>query len=138
MRKVIALVVAMFGMTLFSGCKKYEEGPLISFRSRTSRVANVWKVQRVFRDGVDVTSSFSNYEETFEKDGSYSYQVGGVFSYSENGNWSFYNKDEEIDIYDLSIRQDRTIYILRLKEDEFWYYYYDNSVKYEVRLKPKS
>lgn len=136
MGKITTLVMAMFAMALFTGCK-YEEGPAISLRSRTARVANVWKVEKALENGTDVTSDYNNYVETYEKDGDYSINTGGTFSVTANGKWEFRSKDEEIRIYDAGVA-DRVIYILRLKENEFWYYYYDGSDKIEIRLKSKA
>lgn len=136
MRKIMTLAAALFAMALFTGCK-YEEGPAISLRSKTSRVANVWRVEKVLKNGTDVTGDYDSYEETYEKDGDYSLKIGGTFSIETSGKWEFQNKHEEIRIYDAGAA-DRTTYILRLKENEFWYYYYDGSDKYEVRLKSKT
>ncbi|HTF80291.1 MAG TPA: hypothetical protein VL947_01145 [Cytophagales bacterium] len=126
----------MFAVT---SCKKYEDGPLLSLRSREARVANVWKVETVLKNGNDVTGDYDNYEEIYEKGGKYSYTwtFGGV-SGTGTGKWKFQNDDEEIRLYDVDAREDRILYILKLKENHFWYFYNDGGDKYEVRLTSKA
>jgi len=140
MKKIIALSISILTLTLFTGCKKkYDDGPLVSLRSRAERVANVWQVATVLKNGSDVTGNYENYEETYEKEGtfSYTYNFGGV-AFSGSGKWMFQNNDEEIKRYDVSAQDDRILYILKLEEKEFWYYYYDGTDKFEVRLKSKT
>jgi hypothetical protein len=135
MKKLITFSITMFMALAISSCKKYEDGPLLSLRSRAARLANAWKVETVLKNGTDVTSSYDNYEETYEKEGKYSYQYNyGSVSFTGSGKWEFQNKDEEIRRSDVDAQNDRILYILKLKEEHFWYYYYDGTDKYEVRL----
>ena len=43
---------------LLGGCKKYEDGPGISFKSRTKRLYKSWVVEEVYVDGADVTAQY--------------------------------------------------------------------------------
>ena len=48
------LFIILFVTTIvFSGCKKYKEGPLISFRSVSTRLIGVWQVTEYISNGVD-------------------------------------------------------------------------------------
>lgn len=135
MKKLIAYSIAMVLIASVSGCK-YEEGPAISLRSKTARVANIWRVQTVLKNGEDVTSSYDNYKEIYNKDGGFSYEYSfGSVSFTGSGKWEFQNKSEQIRRFDVSAQDDRVLYITKLKENEFWYYYYDGSDKYELRLR---
>ena len=40
-------------------CKKYDEGPALSLRSKKSRIANKWKVDKLFKNGVDSTKYYA-------------------------------------------------------------------------------
>ncbi len=54
------LLLCLILAAVVSGCKKYEEGPLISFRSAKSRVYGFYTLQTLTVDGVD------EYEQYFD------------------------------------------------------------------------
>ncbi len=127
-------IIILFFTVLFpsvQSCKKYPEGPLISFRSRTERVSNTWKVDNYKLNGSDLTSLVSGYIETFSKDGNYSFSWGIL---AGTGKWAFQNKDNEIRITGVSNKSSETLYILKLEEKQFWYYYMDGNDKNEFHL----
>ena len=121
-----------------TGCKKYEEGPALSLRSKTARVVNTWKVESYTINGVDITSSLTsiNYTETYDKDGNYSYNSSAGTS---SGKWEFQSDKEQILRSGVSGQgsSTETLFILRLKEREFWYYYLDGNDKHEIHLAEK-
>ncbi len=129
----------LFGILVIASsltsCKKYPDGPSISFRSRIERVANTWKMEQVMLNSSDVTSTFTNinYTETYDKSGNYSYSsaVG-----SGSGKWSFENKDTQIKRQGVSGQSTLDLTILRLKENSFWYKYTDGNDNYEFHLVP--
>mgnify|MGYP002640353322 CR=1 FL=1 len=50
-------------MALFLGsCKKYDEGPFISLRSKEKRMSGEWKVQKFLINDFDSTNCFNKYE----------------------------------------------------------------------------
>ena len=118
MKKIFALVVlASFVLMGTYSCKKYEEGPMISLRTKTARVANDWKLEKAEQDGVDITANYPSAEQTFTKDGKYSAAVNGL-SYS--GTWEFDSKKENI-LVKIDGSSDEAKYeIIRLKEKELW------------------
>lgn len=125
-------IILILGVTLV-GCKKYEEGPGLSFRSKLARVSNTWEVESYTINGMDNTSTLKNlnYTETYEKDGSFSYNssAGGG-----SGKWEFQVNEEQIKRSGTSGQSTETLYILRLKKKEFWYYYLDGSDRHEFHL----
>jgi hypothetical protein len=131
---VALLLMAAFTMTTIQSCKKYEEGPAISLHSRAERVANTWKIENYKINGTDYTSGTSDYSETFSKDGDYSYQWG---AFSGSGKWAFQNDDTEIRITGTNSQPSETLFILKLKEKEFWYYYMDGNDRHEFHLLQK-
>jgi hypothetical protein len=42
-----------------SACKKYPEGPLISFRSAKNRVVGTWNVDKFYINSVDSTDEYN-------------------------------------------------------------------------------
>jgi len=126
----LALISILLATTIQS-CQKYSDGPMFSLRSRTERVANEWKVDNYSINGTDFTSLVSNYTETFTSNGGYSYSWGLL---NGTGTWKFQNNDEEIQLTGTDNQSDRTLVILKLEEDAFWYYYMDGNNKYEIHL----
>ncbi|MBL0098245.1 MAG: hypothetical protein IPP46_18440 [Bacteroidetes bacterium] len=128
------LMLLLMGAILLpsiESCGKYEDGPSISLRSRKERVANTWNVENYKVDGGDFTSLVSGYSEKFSKDGDYYYSWGLL---SGSGDWSFSHNDERINLNGNDGQSSRTLYILKLEEKEFWYYYMEGNVKHELHL----
>jgi len=118
MKKIFALVVlATFVLFGTYSCKKYEEGPLISLRTKTARVANDWKLNKAEQDGVDITANYPSAEQTFTKDGKYTASINGL-SYA--GTWEFDSKKENILIKIDGSTDQSKFKIIRLKEKELW------------------
>jgi hypothetical protein len=75
----------------------------------------------------------SGYTETYTKNGNYSYTwhfFGG------SGKWEFQNHDSEVRITGVSGQSSETLFILKLEEKEFWYYYMDGNDKKEFHMVP--
>lgn len=130
---LLLLVLASFMALGFQSCSKYEEGPLISLRSRNERVSNTWKVENYKVDGKDLTSLVTNYKETFTKGGAYSYSWGSI---NGSGTWAFQNNDMEIKLVGVDNQSSHTLIIQKLEEKSFWYYYMEGNEKHELHLVP--
>ena len=112
-------------------CKKYEEGPIISFRSKKSRIANKWKVSAVFKNGMDSTSYYAAAGSwvDMDKNGNADVMViqsNGTISDTTNseGRWELHEKNTvfALILTDLLTNDVDTSswLITRLKEKEFW------------------
>lgn len=135
--KTKSVLIAFITVTMIFGmesCKKYPDGPLINFHSRTERVANTWTVDNYKINGEDYTSLVSGYTETYTKDGDYSYEWGLL---SGTGIWAFQNNDEELKITGISNQSSQTYVILKLEDEQFWYYYMDGNDKKEFHMVQK-
>jgi hypothetical protein len=129
-----------------SGCGKYDDGPTISLRSRNARIVNTWKIDKVMLDGMPMTTAEIAMDEggaditnTFTKNGDYSYSFTndmGVVQ-SGNGKWEFVNSDNDIKIFGVDGIESETSTILRLTNDELWYWHMDGSMKMEMHWKTK-
>jgi len=136
MKSKISIVLAvLFAVVIpvVQGCKKYEDGPTFSLRSRKERVSNTWKVENYKINGTDFTSLVSSYTEVFTKKGSFNYSWGLL---NGSGTWTFQNKDSEIKLNGNDSQSSITLVILRLEEKSFWYYYMDGNNKNELHLIP--
>lgn len=133
MKKIIrisSLMMLLFVVAL-QGCKKYTNGPVVSFRTRSERLANTWKVDNYKKNGTDYTSLVTNYTETFSKNGAYAYDWSLL---SGSGTWKFQSKDEEVKLTGSDGQSSRTLTILKLEEKSFWYSTVDGNDSYEYHM----
>jgi hypothetical protein len=114
MKKIsMIIILAALLVPTIQSCKKYPDGPLISFRSRTERVANTWKIDNYQKNGNDYTSLMAGYTETYSKDGNYSYSWGSL---AGTGNWHFQNDDNQIKLTGITNQGTYNLVILKLEE----------------------
>ncbi|HIA11078.1 MAG TPA: hypothetical protein EYN69_03275 [Flavobacteriales bacterium] len=154
MRK-INLVICLFSfmLSLFPcACKKYEEGPLISFKSKEKRLVGKWLEVDEYGEALPTPEPF-----TWGRVSVFEFKADGEFSNSRvaaniasntistkvyHGRWSFDSKKENIKIYYTSGPTSLTyptdeydLTIQRLKYKELWYgvpgYYGLNTIYYE-------
>lgn len=128
MKKItkILFALAIIGGVVIS-CKKYEEGPALSLRTKKSRLAGEWTAEKVLLNGTDVTSTYlpsgSTYKIKIEKSGSWSdTYTSSSGSSSDNGTWEFVDKKENLKrITNGSGDADGdTSIIIKLKNKELW------------------
>jgi hypothetical protein len=77
------VTVIFISSILFSGCKKYDEGPKFTLRSVKNRLTNgPWKLQELTKDGADVTASYKeiDFEYNFDATGG----LGTSTTYSQS------------------------------------------------------
>lgn len=108
-------MVLAVGLSMNS-CKKYDEGPMISLRSKSARIVNAWVIDKVMTSGVDVSSQFSDdFVFTLNKDNTYSILSNGN---SEDGTWDFTDKKEGIQLTNSSSGTTEIFTIIMLKNKE--------------------
>ena len=132
---------------LFFSCKKYENGPLISLRGKTSRLTGTWALDQYLRNGNDETNLvlISNYTETYTEDGklsrAYTEEDGDPFS--ETGAWEWDADKAQIKISDVrsvewsdanSTLSTSAYTIVRLTNKELWYTFENGGDKHELHL----
>lgn len=123
MKKIAIIMALILGVS--TGCKKYEEGPVISLRTKKARVANTWKIEKAFNDGQDVTSSYDQYELYMSKDGDA--KLVAIYAYGDftgefetDGTWKFEDSKETLVLDYEDDDADEKYQILKLKENELW------------------
>lgn len=143
-KKLLVLpLVALTLLTVLTSCNKYEEGPVVSFRSKYSRVVNTWKAKYIFRDALDVTAWYTDWSLDLKEDGrltitDHDEQDSVV---TQEGFWSLTNKNEDIQfLYTKpAVANDRmTAHILKLKAEELWYESVSDSATWQFRLVPSA
>lgn len=125
-----------FALTLiFQGCKKGEDDPFISLRSRKGRLKGDW-VLKTSQENYSSTTTFSGSTFTFT---STTDVAGGTMTVN-----SFYNNDQSTESYDysmeLSIRKDGQYRLTTTKdgdaisESDLWFFNDGNKKKIGVQL----
>lgn len=140
------LTLALLLALIFSaaGCKKYEKGPALSFRSKTERISNKWKIYQVYEGGQDKTAdyknTFYNWINEMKSDGKYTltYRPGNLFDYTETGTWKFIEDNTKVYLDKDGSNDDGSWTIIKLKEDEVWVKTTYNNTEIELRLIPAS
>lgn len=145
--KLFLIVLLLGGL---SACKKYDEGPAFSLRTKTKRIAREWQIQEYYRNGNIETSQLiiTNYAESYNKNGvhtrTYNDKNGNLVS--ETGQWKLDNNKEEISVTGVgsiewtdqtSTVSSSSYIILRLTSKELWYYYENGGSKHQIHLKAK-
>lgn len=125
MKKQHALLLLIFSIFIF-GCKKYDDGPGLSFLSVTERLTGTWDVKKWEGGGFDAFDIYDEIEMEFGSDGDWQgeYAVFGGGSDDVYGNWSF-DEDKshiliEVNNYEYEWE------IKRLTNKELWFETEDN------------
>jgi hypothetical protein len=89
---LLALLFIALTLTSIQGCKKYEDGPAISLRSRSARLSNTWRVENYKVNGDDYTSLVSGYSEQVKLSGNDSQSSRTLFirKLEEKTLWYYY------------------------------------------------
>lgn len=135
----LALVLSM---GLFESCRKYEDGPTISFRSREERVANTWTATVLTRNTIDETNKYETYTMKFGKGGKFTWtkKLFGENQEVISADWELFRVDQEIKITlddPDPISGERLSYsfeIRKLKETEMWLHFLMFGDEWDVQL----
>jgi hypothetical protein len=132
--KTLAITASLVIVLNFYSCKKYEDGPAFTLKSKNSRLVGEWEVVEI--DGIKLGSgSFSvDLNLEFDKDGDFSFNqsysyYGYSYSYSYKGDWEWNSNKESLEI-SMPGSPSEDWDILRLTKDELWFEDSDGS-KYE-------
>lgn len=111
-----------------SGCRKYEDGPTISFQSKEARLADNWVARTLFRNDLDELDRYAVYNLILNRNGRMTWRIqptGGDLV-EVAGDWELANVNEAIritfDEKDPVSGETRLLFmdIRRLTADEFW------------------
>ncbi|MBL4715147.1 MAG: hypothetical protein COC01_08705 [Bacteroidetes bacterium] len=122
LKKVSVLaILGVFTLTSMTGCKKYEEGPAVSLKSKKSRVTNEWKIDYAYDldDAEVITDDFLGETWVFSKDGTFTEKDNGTID--KVGTWEFISDKKIIQISIDGTGSSTDEYtILKLKSKEMW------------------
>jgi hypothetical protein len=135
---MLIALVAIVSLSTLSACRKYEEGPNISFRSKKARITNNWRVGSAEVNGVEESSSayWAKQKHYFRRNGDYTVTVidpNTQEATNLNGSWKLYDGSRKIA---LTLRranagQDSVVdfNILKLYNKQMWLRRTDNTVE---------
>jgi hypothetical protein len=159
MKKIIIYSILI---TLFISCKRYEEGPLISFRSANHRIAGNWRVESFTANGIDSMAYLQRYHldglwhfapyDTYSdpdlkvlKDSLQSYGTWSTSSLDNHNSLAIFlfyvnripsSSTSTDTIADWPFRDSWEI--LRLKENDMKLTNVQNTIEYKIHFKPNS
>ncbi|MBL7811966.1 MAG: hypothetical protein JNL57_07045 [Bacteroidetes bacterium] len=124
------LLTGLLAVFLFSGCRKYEEGPTVSLWPRKERIEGKWVAAKVAYNTTDSTSAYKDYIWEFTRNYSVIVQVNKV---KRLGVWGTMTSDKDFVIdYDDGERQ--LFEIRKMTRKEFWIR--NKQSQLEFQLKP--
>lgn len=142
-RPVALLLGALMAAPLmFTGCRKYPDGPTISLLSREERVSNNWTAASIFRNNIDETTQWEVYDISFTKSGQFTWTIkpDGAPGLTLNGTWELATVDEQIrlEYTDPSANETRLLFmdLLKLQEEEMWVGFISEGDEYDLKLFP--
>ena len=85
MRNITIIIISFVFIITSASCTKYEDGPILTFRSKKTRISGTWKYESIIYVDLNsvVTENLPAIEFTCNKDGSYSDNEDSV------GTWKF-------------------------------------------------
>ncbi len=153
---LIKIGILVLVILLNISCKKYDEGPWISLRSKESRMSGEWRnISKFMVNGYDSTAYFTNYKTAyFNFNVDWSGQLGvhcdeiptkPTISLKGKWNWENNKGDISIEFYDsygdlippfspFAIDNSCIWEIKKLKKKEFYLETTDNGVHYRLEL----
>jgi len=118
---LLPFIIVLF---FFSNCSKYEDGPGLSLRSKTSRLTGEWEIAKVNGESTTDYDYYDEYILEFEKDGDFhvktSYTYDNMpYSYDISGEWEWDDDKESVII---TLDGDEAILeVVRLTNKELWF-----------------
>ena len=143
-KTVLFILVAFVGM---AACKKYEEGPFISFRSPEKRLCKTWYLKELTDQDNNSYDVNENTTATFDKNGNvyiHYYNTPLQRYQTDTNQWRFVDNKKNVEIASKTIQVTvdtladsiafhyetvtvyDTIFINRLTNKDFWFIWHDN------------
>jgi hypothetical protein len=139
-KSVYAIVLMAVVSTAFTSCKKGEDDPALSLRSREARFVNQWTLTRYEKNGQSQDLSGATFIYDTNKDGTLKQTIeGSIFGVAtrsiESGTWSFLDDKERVRV---SVDSVVEVYdIQRLANSELWLKQIDGSDTYVYQFEGK-
>lgn len=126
-------VIFLFIIIIFGACKKYDEGPAFSLRSKTDRLKGEWLCQGIYKNG-DVIDTMQTFADSYKLQ---FYADGNGISYF--GAWNFYftwsfstNKTSVLWLMTEDGAKQESMDIIKLTHDDFWFISSEDNFEYKM------
>ncbi len=86
------LVLIVLISIIIDSCKKYDEGPTISFNTKRGRLTNTWNMNKFMIDNHDITSTSELIQIMFDRKKNFTQTFRSDSTVS--GTWAWSNKKE--------------------------------------------
>jgi len=139
MKNILSLIAVLLVVSFFvTSCRKYEEGPNVSLRSKKARVTNNWRIESAQLNGTEVSLDplWAKQKHYMYKDGKYIINVVNPITLEARnlqGNWVLYDHDTKIALttknFSGNIDSTNEFNILKLYNKQFWIRKIDNSLE---------
>ena len=98
---LLALTIAITSLFTFTSCKKGDDDPVVSLKTRKDRFTNTWKLTKYEKNGTTQDISGTTYTYFVKNDGTLTRTIeGSLFGFAtktiKDGTWSFQNDDEDV------------------------------------------
>jgi len=140
MKRIVPVLLVAFGIVMsVSSCRKYEEGPNISLRTKKARITNNWRYESAQVNGTEVSLDpyYAKQKHYFYRDGKYIQTIiDPVTLEARNlqGTWTIYDNDRKIAITvkipPANLDSTSNYSILKLFEKQMWLRTTDNVREY--------
>ena len=110
-------------LIIASACKKYEEGPAISLRTKEKRLCQTWNLEEETINGVSFEGNSPKFQWEFHKGGSLTLYR----SVQNNGSWE---TEEVLSQWKWADNQE-AIAIEAFNDDNYWVFYEIRQLKYK-------
>jgi hypothetical protein len=135
---ILLMLVGFIVLGMNSSCRKYEEGPNISLRTKKARVTNNWRVESAEVNGIEQSQDpfWTKQKHYFRRNGDYTVTIvdpNTLQAENINGSWKLYDGDRKIalTLKRANAGQDSVVdyNILKLYNKQMWIRRTDNSVE---------
>ena len=144
----VKLIVFSCGLALLlPSCRKYDDGPSFSLRSKVSRVTNNWNADIVARNNIDETEFYDTYNMVFDDKEDSDGRMGLTWTIKRRdmadsvitARWELASVNEQIKLTMTdfpTVGETALLYIdiLRLEEDAMWLRFLTDGDYYNVQL----
>lgn len=139
MKNIIQVLVLLFIVAgSLNACRKYEEGPNVSLRSKKARVTNNWRIESAQLEGTEVSLDplWAKQKHYMYKDGKYVITIVDPITLEARnlvGTWVLYDHDTKIALttknFSGNIDSVNEFNILKLYNEQFWIRKVDHSLE---------
>lgn len=113
------IIYLLLGILVITGCKKYEEGPALSLRSKEKRLCQEWKLDKFTFNDEAITYQ-DNQKWVFRENGTLTITI--IEDDSSNDikfNWRWVNNKEDIEIHESISEKAEDWVLLKIQKLKF-------------------